>query len=148
MRICEADEWKTTFWTQYGHFKYQIILFGLSNALATFQGYVNKILAEKLNIFAIVYLDNIIIYTKDPSQLYIEAVCWILDQLQKYLLFTNLKKYYLYQNEIYFLRYVVSFKCINMEAKKIEIVKKWPEPKLVRDISVFLGFTNFYQRFI
>ena len=71
MRICEGDEWKTVFQIRYGHFKYQVMLFGLSNALATFQGYVNKILAEKLNVFVIVYLDDILIYTEDPGQLHI-----------------------------------------------------------------------------
>ena len=49
--------------------------FGLSNAPATFQGYVNKILAEKLDVFVIVYLDNILIYTEDPGQSHVEAVC-------------------------------------------------------------------------
>ena len=53
------------FKTQYSHFKYQVILFGLFNALATFQKYINKILAEKLDIFIIVYLDDILIYIKD-----------------------------------------------------------------------------------
>ena len=66
--------------------------FGLSNAPATFQGYVNKILAENLDIFIIVYLDDILIYTKDPGQLYVEVVYWILDQLRKCPLFANLKK--------------------------------------------------------
>ena len=47
MRICEGDEWKTAFWTRYSYFKYQVMSFGLSNAPATFQGYVNKILTEK-----------------------------------------------------------------------------------------------------
>ena len=79
MRICEGDKWKTAFRTQYGHFKYQVISFGLSNTLATFQGYVNKILAEKLDIFVIVYLDNILIYTEDPGQSYVEDVHWVLN---------------------------------------------------------------------
>ena len=67
MRICEDDKWKTAFRTQYDHFKYQVMPFGRFNALATFQRYVNKILAERLDIFVIVYLDDILIYTKDPS---------------------------------------------------------------------------------
>ena len=66
--------------------------FGLSNAPAIFQGYINKILAEKLDIFVIVYLDNILIYTKDPGQPYVEVVCWVLDQFRKYLFFAKLKK--------------------------------------------------------
>ena len=108
MRIREGDEWKTAFRTRYGHFEYQVMPFGLSNAPVTFQGYVNKILAEKLDIFIIVYLENILIYTKDPSQPHVEAVCWVLDQLQKYSLFANLKKCCFHQDEVCFLGYVVS----------------------------------------
>ena len=65
MRIKKGDEWKTAFQTRYGHFEYQVMPFGLSNAPASFQGYINKILTEKLDIFVIVYLDDILIYTKD-----------------------------------------------------------------------------------
>ena len=74
MRICEGDEWKTTFRIRYGYFEYQVMPFGLSNAPATFQGYINKILAEKLDIFVIVYLDDILIYTKDLGQPHVEAM--------------------------------------------------------------------------
>ena len=91
MRIHECDKWKTAFRTRYGHYKYQVMFFGLSNVPATFQGYVNKILSEKLDIFVIIYLNDILIYTKDPSQLYVEAVRWVLNQLRKYSLFANLK---------------------------------------------------------
>ena len=63
MRIRESDEWKTVFQTWYGYFKYQVMLFGLSNDLANFQGYVKKILEEKLDVFVIVYLNDILIYT-------------------------------------------------------------------------------------
>ena len=62
------------FQTWYGHFEYQVMLFGLSNAMASFQGYFNKILAKKLDIFIIVYLDNIFIYIEDPSQGHMDAV--------------------------------------------------------------------------
>ena len=110
------------------------MLFGLFNASITFQGYINKILAEKLNIIIIAYLDDILIYTEDPSQLHIEVVGWVLDQFWKYLLFVNLKKYQFYQNKVYFLEYIVSFKDIRIETKNIEVIKKWPKLKLVRDI--------------
>ena len=92
MRIRESDKWKTAFRIQYGHFEYQVMPFGLSNAPATFQEYVNKILAKKFDIFVIIYLNDILIYTEDPSQLHVKAACWVLDQLRKYLLFANLKK--------------------------------------------------------
>ena len=131
MRIYEGDKWKTTFQSRYGHFKYQVMSFGFSNAPATFQGYVNKILAEKLDVFVIVYLDNILIYTEDPGQPYVNVVCWVLDQLQKYSFFANLKKGRFHQDEICFLEYIVSSKDISMEVERIEVVKKWPEPKSV-----------------
>ena len=83
---------------QYGYFEYQVMLFGLFNTSATFQGYVNKILAEKLDIIVVIYLDNIMIYTKNPRHPHIEAVRWVLDQLRKHSFFVNLKKYYFHQN--------------------------------------------------
>ena len=98
--------------------------FNFSNILATFQGYINKILAKKLDVFIIIYLDDILIYTKNLGQPHVEAICWVLDQFQKYSFFANLKKYYFHQNEICFLRYIILFKDINMKTKKIEVVKE------------------------
>ena len=118
--------------------------FGLSYTPATFQRYVNKILVEKLNIFIIVYLNDILIYTKDPGQPHVETVCWVLDRLRKYSLLTNLKKCCFHQDEVCLLGYVVSSKKISIEAKQIEVVKKWLELKSIWEIQVFLGFTNFY----
>ena len=65
MRIYEGNEWKTVFKTRYKYFKYQVIFFDFFNILATFQRYVNKILAEKLDVFINIYLNDILIYTKD-----------------------------------------------------------------------------------
>ena len=122
------------FRTRYGHLKYQVMLFGSSHAPASFQGYINKILAEKLDIFVIVYLDDIFIYTKDQGQGHVEAVRWVLDLLRKNGLFANLKKCRFYKDKVRFLGYVVSNQGIRMEDEKIEAVKNWPEPKSVRDI--------------
>ena len=148
IRIKEGDEWKTAFRTRYGHFEYQVMPFGLSNAPASFQGYINKILAEKLDIFVIVYLDDIFIYTEDPSQGHVDAVRWVLEVLRKYRLYTNLKKCRFHKNEVRFLGYIVSAQGVRMEEERIDAVKDWPELKLVRDIQVFIGFAIFYRRFI
>ena len=148
MKIREGDEWKTAFRTRYGHFEYQVMLFGLTNAPASFQGYINKILAEKLDIFVIVYLDDILIYTEDDGDGHVAAVRWVLEQLRKFSLYANLKKCRFHQDKVWFLGYVVSSKGIRMEDKRIEAVKQWPEPQSVQDIQVFLGFANFYRRFI
>ncbi len=148
MRIWESDVWKTAIRTKYGHFKYQIIPFDLSNVLASFQGYINKIFTEKLDIFVVVYLDYILIYTKDPGQPPVEVVQWLLKQLQKHGLYANLKKCRLYKVKVQFLGFIVLAQGIKMEEERIETVKTWPESQSVRDIWVFLCFVNFYRRFI
>ena len=74
MRIKESDKWKTVFRIRYAHFEYQVMPFRLSNAPASFQGYINKILAEKLDIFVIVYQDDIFTYIKDLGQGHVKAV--------------------------------------------------------------------------
>ena len=66
--------------------------FGLTNTPASFQGYFNKILVGKLDIFVIVYLDDILIYTKDDGDGHVAAIQWVLEQLRKFLLYANLKK--------------------------------------------------------
>ena len=108
--------------------------FRLSNAPASFQGYINKILAKKVDVFIIIYLDDILIYTKNEDQGHMEAVQWVLDLLRKNGLFANLKKCRFYQNEICFLGYVVSAQRVQIEDERIEAVRNWLEPKLVKDI--------------
>ncbi len=87
-----------------------------------FQDYINKILAEKLNVFMIVYLDDILIYTKSKGKEHMEAVWWVLEQLWKYLLYANLKKYQFHQEEVRFLGYIVSYQGIQMEEAWIKAV--------------------------
>ena len=81
MRIRKGNEWKTAFWTWYGHFKYQVMSFGLFNAPATFQDYINKILAKKLDNFVIVYLDDILIYIENLGHAHVEVIWWVFENL-------------------------------------------------------------------
>ena len=86
------------------------------------------ILAKKFNIFVIVYLHNILIYTDNDEDGHIAAVQWVLEQLKKFLLYLNLKKCQFHQEEVWFLDYVVSSRGIHIEDKRIEAVKQWPVP--------------------
>ena len=124
------------------------MLFGLSDAPTSFQGYINKILVKKFDILVIINLDDIFIYTENPSQNNMTVVQQILDDLKKHGFFPNFKKCRFYKDEICFLDYIVSAWGIKINDKKIELVKNWPKPQLVKDIEVFLGFANFYYRFI
>ena len=122
--------------------------FRLSNVLASFEGYINKILAEKLDIFVIVYFDNILIYTEDPGQAYVNAVKWVFEELRKNSLFANLKKCHFHKDKVRFPGYVVLAQRVRIEEKRIDVMKNLPETKSIRDIQIFLGFANFYYRFI
>ena len=98
---------------------------------ASFQGYINKILAEKLDTFVIVYLDDILIHTNNDRDGHVSAVQWVLEQLKKFLLFAKLKKCQFHQEEFWFLGYMVSSKGIRMEDERIEAVKQWPKSQSV-----------------
>lgn len=107
------------------------MLFGLFNTSASFQGYINKILAKKLNIFVHVHLDDILIYIENPGQTSIEAMQWVLNFLQKYRLFANPKKSWFHKNELRFPEYIISSQEIRIKDKKINVVKNWHKLKLV-----------------
>ncbi len=74
MGIKKGNKWKKAFRTYYSYFKYQVIAFRLTNALATFQDYINKVLAEKFDVFVILYLDDILIYTKSEGKKNVKAI--------------------------------------------------------------------------
>ena len=108
---------------RYSYLKYQVMLFGLFNAFASFQGYVNKILAKKLDVFIIMYLNDMLIYTKNGCQIYMEAIWWVFRKLRKHDLFANLKKCRFHKEEVRFLGYVVFSQKICMEEERIDAVK-------------------------
>ena len=108
--------------------------FGLSNVPASFWGYIYKILAKKLDIFVIVYLNNIFIYTKNPSQSYVNVIWWILKKLRKNSLFTNFKKCQFYKDKVCFLGYILLVQIVQIKNNKIDIVKNWPKSKSMQNI--------------
>ena len=111
-----------------------MIFFGLANALGSFQDYVNKILAEKLDIIVIVYLNDLFIYTEDLGKSHVKEIQWILEVLKKYGLYANLKRCHFYHDKVRFLDFVISMDGIKMEEERINAVKKWYQPKAVQNI--------------
>ena len=125
-----------------------MISFALSNKPTSFQGYINKIWAKKLDVFVIIYLDNILIYTKDTAKAHVDAVQGVLNKIKKHGLFTNLKKCRFYKNEFQFLGFIILAQGVKMKDEQIKAVKNWPKQKSMKDIQVFLSFANFYWHFI
>jgi len=121
--------------------------FGLSNTLVTFQAYINKSLVGLLDHFVVVYLDDILIYSKDLEQ-YHEHVQQVLARLRKYKLYAKLSKCEFDIQEVEFLGFIVSLDGVRADPKRIRSITKWPELESFYEIQVFLGFTNFYRRFV
>lgn len=147
LRIRKGDEWKTAFRTRYGHFEYQVMPFGLANAPATFQSYINRALSDLLDTHCIVYLDDILIYSRSAEE-HIKHVRMVLERLEKFRLYCKLSKCTFHTDTVNFLGFVISPKGIKIERSRVDTILDWPAPQSVHDILMFLGFANFYRRFI
>ena len=143
----EGDEWKITFWTWYRHYKYCMMPFRLANALATFQGFINYILQDLLDICCITYLDDIFIYSDNDTE-HVEHVQTILKYLQEYGLYVKLEKCKFHTSHMGFVGYVVTLNSVSMEEDHVSTIHDWPEPQIHHEVQIFLGFTNFYQQFV
>jgi hypothetical protein len=121
--------------------------FGLANTPATFQAYINITLAGLLDHFVMVYLDNILIYSRNEDEYY-NHVRQVLTRLRKNNLFCKLSKYEFNIKEIEFLGFLVGTEGIRADPERIRNIIKWSKPESFHNIQVFLGFANFYYRFI
>lgn len=147
IRIREGDEWKTAFRTRYGHFEYLVMPFGLTNAPATFQAYINQALVGLVDVICVIYLDDILVFSEDPTE-HTASVRQVLDRLRTHRLYANLAKCTFRESEVEFLGFLVGPHGITMDPSRVTTVSEWPTPKSTRDVQVFLGFANFYRRFI
>ena len=147
IRIRKGDEWKTAFRTRYGHYEYKVMPFGLVNAPATFQAMMNHILREFLDHGVVVYLDNILIYSKNRKEHEV-LVKKVLERLEQHDLAVSLKKSVFHAKTVEFLGYIVETAGVTMSERKVESILKWKAPRSVKDVQIFIGFANFYRRFI
>ena len=147
VRIAPGDEWKTAFRTRYGSFEWRVMPFGLSNAPAAFQRFVNEIFADMLDVCVVVYLDDILIYSDNPDD-HRKHVKEVLRRLRKHQLYARADKCEFHKDSVEYLGYILSADGLTMSDDKVRTILEWPEPRKVRDIQSFLGFANFYRRFI
>ena len=147
VRIHEGDEWKTAFNTPIGHFEYCVLPFGLCNAPAVFQCLVNDVLRDMINIFCVVYLDDILIFSKDMTD-HVQHVRLVLRRLLENRLFVKAEKCEFHTDKVEFLGHIVHEGRIATDPRKTQAVRDWPVPGTRKDLQRFLGFANFYRRFV
>ena len=147
IRIRPGDEWKTAFRTRYGHFEYKVMPFGLANAPATFQAYMNETLEGLVDTICVVYLDDILIYSQREEE-HANHVREVLGRLREANLYVKLSKCEFNTKKVSFLGYTVTTEGVAMESDRVAAIAEWPTPRTYREVQVFLGFANFYRRFV
>lgn len=147
IRIAEGQEWMTAFRTRYGHFEYQVMPFGLTNAPATFQALINDTFRPYLDIFVVAYLDDILVYSETEKE-HINHVRLVLQKMRERHLFAKASKCEFHADQVDYLGYIINREGVSMDPSKIDSIQDWPVPESVKQVQSFLGFTNFYRRFI
>lgn len=147
IRIKKGEEYLTAFRTRFGLYESLVMPFGLTGAPATFQRYINDSLREYLDVFCTAYLDDILIYSRTRTE-HEEHLKLVLEALRKAGLYANAAKCEFFVTETKFLGLLVGVEGVKMDPEKITAVLDWQTPKKLTDVQAFLGFGNFYRRFI
>ncbi|GJV53771.1 putative reverse transcriptase domain-containing protein [Tanacetum coccineum] len=147
LRVREQDVPKTAFQTRYGHYEFQVMPFGLTNAPAVFMDLMNRVCKPYLDKFVIVFIDDILIYSKDERE-HEEHLKAILELLKKEKLYAKFSKCEFWIPKVQFLGHVIDSRGIHVDPAKIESIKDWASPKTPTEIRQFLGLAGYYRRFI
>lgn len=147
VRIRENDIPKTAFRTRYGLYEFTVMPFGLTNAPATFMNLMHNVLHPFLDKFVVVYLDDILIYSRTPKE-HLHHVRQVLEALEANHLHIKLSKCSFGKRHVNFLGHIIEDGTIRIDPAKIEAVTKWPIPKNIKEVQAFLGFTAWLRPFI
>jgi len=149
IRVKEGDEWKTAFRTRFGLFEWLVMPFGMTNAPSTFQRYINWALRRYLDDFVSAYLDDVLIYTNGSLAQHRAQVNKVLNVLREAGLQLDIKKCEFEVKTTKYLGFIIDAgKGLRMDSEKIKAVRDWKAPTTVKAVRSFLGFANFYRRFI
>ena len=148
VRLKQGDEWKAAFITNRGLFELMVMFFGLMNSPTTFQAMMDDYFEDLINEGGIViYMDDILIHAKTKEHL-MRRTKQVLDRLKKHDLYLNIDKCFFEKEEVEYLGCVISHDTIKMDPIKLSGIRDWPPPTTVKQTQSFLGFRNFYRKFI
>lgn len=147
VRLDDDANAKTAFTCRYGHFQFRVMPFGLTSAPTTFQTMMNDILRDYIDDFVMVYLDDIVIYSRsiDEHESHVKKV---LTALAKENLVLNLGKCTWAQDKLLHLGHFVSGKGIQVNPEKVKAVLQWPIPTTITHLRGFLNLAGYYRRFV
>ena len=149
IRIREGDEWLTAFRCRLGLFEWLVTPFGLVNATATFQRYINQQLREHLDLDATAYMDDILIYTDGSEDSHWKTVQSILKRLENAGLYLDIDKWNFLFQEVKYLGFIIKAgKGVTVDPAKVKAIREWEAPTSVREVRSILGFANFYRCFV
>src|SRR5882724_8736519 len=132
---------------RYGSFEFLVMPMGLTNTPATFQAFMNQIFQDMTDIFVVLYLNDILIFSDSLEDHRVHVRC-ILKHLHEYDLHSKPKKCLFHTQKIEFLCFMVTPTGISMDMAKTDTVSIWPTPTNLKAVQAFLGFANFYCQFI
>ncbi|KAL0536214.1 hypothetical protein IC582_025155 [Cucumis melo] len=147
LRIKDGDVPKTAFRSRYGHYEFIVMSFGLTNAPAVFMDLMNRVFREFLDTFVIVFIDDILIYSKTEAE-HEEHLHIVLQTLRDNKLYVKFSKCEFWLKQVSFLGHVVSKAGVSVDPAKIEAVTGWTRPSTVSEVRSFLGLTGYYRRFV
>ncbi|KAL4023074.1 hypothetical protein IC575_016822 [Cucumis melo] len=147
LRIKDGDVPKTTFRSRYGHYEFIVMSFGLTNAPAVFMDLMNRVFREFLDTFVIVFIDDILIYSKTEAE-HEEHLHIVLQTLPDNKLYAKFSKCEFWLKQVSFLGHVVSKAGVSVDPAKIEAVTGWTRPSTVSEVRSFLGLAGYYRRFV
>ncbi|GJY11873.1 putative reverse transcriptase domain-containing protein [Tanacetum coccineum] len=138
---------KTAFKTRYGHYEFQVMPFGFTNAPAVFMDLMNRVCKPYLDRFVIVFTNDILIYSESRKD-HEGHLKLILRLLKKEELYAKFSKCEFWISKVQFLGHVIDSEGIHVDPAKIESIKDWASPKTLTEIRMILGLTGYYRRFI
>ncbi|KAL4037874.1 hypothetical protein IC575_001475 [Cucumis melo] len=147
LRIKDGDVPKTAFRSRYGHYEFIVMSFGLTNAPAVFMDLMNRVFREFLDTFVIVFIDDILIYSKTEAE-HEEHLRIVLQTLRDNKLYAKFSKCEFWLKHVSFLGHVVSKAGVSVDPAKIEAVTGWTRPSTVSEVRSFLGLAGYYRRFV
>ena len=147
MKIRPSDILKTAFVTRYGQYEFTVVSFGLTNAPAYFMNMMNKVFMEELDKFVMVFIDDILIYSKTTEE-HAEHLRIVLEKLRQNQPYAKFSKCEFWLEKVAFLGHVLTAEAVALDPAKIEAVIEWQQPKNITYIKSFLGLAGYYRRFI